>query len=206
MLCFFTIGSSIRMWSKNPILFVSTWKHYHYHLTNNPSPPHWLVRPAQSYIKFLHIYASVSGLFYSINVSSTTELVPHCLNYSFLRRLKTEASHHTRTYTAHQFSFSFSKLTRPYFYPEERHDLTHTFKKDYPDCCAKNNNDIRERGKKLLELCPWIDESGWQPVEIGRIRFADQHAKFIHGNKGRVYACRYCYVWWWEFGNSLLIF
>lgn len=145
MLSFFTIGSSIRMWSKNPILFAPTWKHYHYHLTN--SPPHWLVMPAQSYIKFLHIYASVSGLFYSINVSSTTELVPHCLNYSFLKRLKTETSHHTYTHTPHQFYLSFSKLTRPYFYAEEWHDLTHIFKKDYPDCYAKNNNESERGGK-----------------------------------------------------------
>ena len=153
MLCFFIIGSSIRTWRKNPILFASTWKHYHYRLTNSPSPPHWFIMPAQSYIKFLHIYGSVSGLFYSINVFSTTELIPYCFNYSFIRRLKTEASHYTHTHTRththtpHQFYFSFSKVTRPYFYAEERHDLTHIFKKDYPDCCAKNNNDIRERGK-----------------------------------------------------------
>ena len=126
VLCFFIIGSSIRTWRKNPILFASTWKHYHYRLTNSPSPPHWFIMPAQSYIKFLHIYGSVSGLFYSINVFSTTELIPYCFNYSFIRRLKTEASHYTHTH-AHthihhtSFIFLFQKWLDPIFM--QRNDM-----------------------------------------------------------------------------------
>lgn len=36
-------------------------------------------------------------------------------------------------------------------------------------------------------------------MEIGRISFADQHAMAIHGDKGRVYACRCVVMGIWKF-------
>lgn len=138
MFCIFIIGSSIGVWSRDLTLFVSMCKHYHYRLTNGPSPPHRSAMLPPSHINFSYIYGSVSELFYSMRQNQFLTTLIAAL-WEDLKPIKTGTRppppQQTHTPPILFLVFQTDQIC-------VQSDMTWLIfvRKGHPGCCVKNND------------------------------------------------------------------